>query len=282
MQPAVKGTLVRLENVFDIAGVLTDPTSIVFMLKPPGASAVALTYTYPVGGGEIVRDSLGTFHVDYIPTLPGTYVFSWNASGNMEVTNLSILEVVTADITLVRVPDYLSSADLDARAGAARVDLLFDDDGDSQRDPDVLNAIMCEAEDFAASRMLKSWNRAAITTLAAQDITFRGHVAWVALELASERRAEWLAEDGKGRYWAQYLRAKEHFDMLAKSQISSQGEVKAGANAQSGGTLGPTNDPNRATFTFAPDARAPRGHGGFVIPLLLGLSEVVRAMMHLA
>jgi hypothetical protein len=262
MQPAVVGSLVRLENAFDIGGSPADPTSLIFSIKPPGDGAAVTTYNYPPAG-NIVRDGTGLYHVDYIPAIAGPYVFSWNASGNMEVTNLSILEVVSADITTVRVPDYLTSADLDARAGAARVDLLFDDDGDSQRDPEVMNAIMCEAEDFAASRMLKSWNRTAIATLAAQDITFRGHVAWVALELASERRAEWLAEDGKGRYWAQYLRAKEHFDMLAKSQISSQGEVQAGANAQSGGKLGPTNNPSISTFVFAADRNAPRGHGGF-------------------
>jgi hypothetical protein len=257
---ATVGSLVRLEFRADIEGVLTDPTDLQFSLKVPGESA-PLTYTLPAV--EIVRDSTGVYHFDYVPLVAGPYVYSWNASGNIEVTNLSFLEVVSADIMTVRVPDYLTSADLDARAGAARVDLLFDDDGDSQRDPEVMNAIMCEAEDYAASRMLKSWKRTAIAVLAAQDITFRGHVAWVALELASERRAEWLAEDGKGRYWAQYQRAKEHFDALAKSQISSQGEVTAGANAQSGGKLGPTNDANRATFTFAADARAPRGHGGF-------------------
>jgi hypothetical protein len=262
MQAAIVGSTVRIENFFDIGGAAVDPTTIVFKLKRPD-DPVVITYTWPAGGGQIVRDAQGAFHVDFVPDVPQTWVYSWDASGTIEVTTMGTMEVLNADVSLLRVPAYLTSADLDNRIGAARVDMLFDDDGDSLRDAIPLNAIMVEAEDLAASWMLKGYPIESVVLLGKNDETFRGQVAWVAAELASERRQEFIAEDGKGRYWAQYTRAKEYFTAMSKAQLRSPAETVAGKNAGSGGSLSPTLQTNQPRFIFAPDRGSPTGHGGF-------------------
>lgn len=261
MQAQYVGTLVRITNEFSDSGELIDPTLVTLTLKVPN-QATPVVYTYGIDA-EVMRDEVGVFRFEYEPTVPGTFIYEWFGDGAVNVRQFDFFEVLAGEIQVMRIPDYMTSADLDARAGAATVDMLFDDDGDNQRDPPLVNQILCEAEDFAASMMLKSWNREAIGKLANNDVQFKGHVAWVALQLASERRAVWLSESGEGRYGAQYKRASDHFDRLSKSGLSSQGETTSGANRQSGGSLGPTNIPGKPTFVFAPDSRAPRGHGGF-------------------
>lgn len=261
MQASNVGSLVRIENYFDVDGTPINPTTVVFKLKHPSDGAI-ITYTYGVDA-QVVRDDVGTYHVDYVPDVAGTWVYSWDASGNIEVTALGTIEVLMADVAKLRVPKYLTSADLDARIGAARVDQLFDDDGDGLRDALTVNTILVEAEDLAAASMLKAYPAESVTLLGQNDETFRGQVAWIACELASERRGEFVAEDGKGRYWAQYLRAKEYFGQLAKGQLKPAGEAQAGTNRQAGGAVTPTLVANSPRFIFAPDRYAPNGRGGF-------------------
>jgi hypothetical protein len=260
MKPAVVGSLIRLQGMFDVDGEAIDPESLVLSLRIPGGDT--LTFVYPTAT-EITREEEGVYNFDYVPMTAGTYVYSWNASANLEVTSLGVFEVVT-DSVLTRAPKYMTSADLDARIGAAKVDQLFDDDGDSHRDALVVNTILVEAEDFAAARMLKGgWSQDGVEQFAAHDETYRSMVAWVAIELATERRPEFVAEDGKGRYWAQYIRAKEHFDAISKSKLRSPAEGTVGANKQGGGSLSPMVNPPRPSFVWAPDRHNPNGRGGF-------------------
>lgn len=157
---------------------------------------------------------------------------------------------------------YLTAADLEACVSVETVDRLFHDDNSGVRDVLLMEAVMREAEALADSRMLRGWSEDQITTLANNDPGFRNFAAWVAMELASERRGEFISQDGKGRYWAQYERSIDHFDRLSKSRIHSKGERQAGTNANTGGQTRPTLQTDQPRFIFA-DEPDGTGHGGF-------------------
>lgn len=157
---------------------------------------------------------------------------------------------------------YLTAADLEACVSVETVDRLFHDDNSGVRNMLLMEAVMREAEALADSRMLRSWTVDQITTLALNDAGFRNFAAWVALELATERRGEFISPDGKGRYWAQYERSIDHFDRLSKSKIHSKGEAQAGLNANTGGRARPQLQTGQSRFVFA-DEPDGSGHGGF-------------------
>lgn len=261
MQASRVGSLVRIENLFDVGGVPADPTTVVFRLKSPDTPpTVNLTIVYPTA--PIVRDAAGAYHVDYTPLVPGTWVYSWEGTGTVEVAVLGTLEVLDADIANLRVPKYMTSADLDARITAGTVDMLFDDDGDGVRDAIPLNTILVEAEDLAASYLLSGWSADNIVNIGKTDETFRAQVAWIAAELASERRGMFIGEDGKGRYWQQMQRATKYFDLLSKNRQSTVSQT-SGANLQENANVNPRLGATQDRFVFAPNARSPSGQGGF-------------------
>src|SRR5574341_731113 len=161
-------------------------------------------------------------------------------------------------------PEYLTPGDLEVNIGAGEVTRLSDDDGDGLRDTTTLNQVMAEAEGLAASYLLRGFTTQQILALAANDPYLTSCSAWIACELLSERRGEFIANDGKGRYWAQYERAVGYFDRLAKSQVKSKGEAAAGENKQAGGNIRPKAlDGTNPTFVFAPDRESPTGRGGY-------------------
>ncbi|MCP4674358.1 MAG: hypothetical protein GY854_02335 [Deltaproteobacteria bacterium] len=161
--------------------------------------------------------------------------------------------------------DYLELSDLYALVGPQRVRQYFDDDidGNIADASNAVNSILMAAEAEAASRLLRSWAAVAVVELGNNDRTFKNHVAWVALEYASERRPEFCGEDGKGQFWAQYERAIKYFDHLSKGRQRSVGESVAGVGANTGGRVQPELGSDESRFVFAPDRNAPTGHGGF-------------------
>src|SRR5574341_2274511 len=157
-------------------------------------------------------------------------------------------------------PEYLTPGDLEANIGAGEVTRLSDDDGDGIRDSTTLNQVMAEAEGLAASYLLRGFSAQQILLLAANDPYLTSSSAWIACELLSERRGEFIAPDGKGRYWVQYERAIGYCDRLAKAQIKSKGEAVAGENKLAGGSVRPkTLDGKNPTFVFSPDRESPTG-----------------------
>lgn len=168
-------------------------------------------------------------------------------------------------------PDFLTLTDLYNKVGERRVIELFDDDNDG----DITGAseivayqqVMCEAESILYSRMLRSYtSQDTIVTLAENDEVLRGHVAWVALELASERRSFALGREGRGQYVYQYERALKEFDLLSRGRSRSKGESTAGTSGNVGGTVQPSVPTGAAKFTFADEVGTDgykRRHGGY-------------------
>lgn len=163
--------------------------------------------------------------------------------------------------------DFLAYSDLVARVGDSVALRYFDDDGDGQLssdETDVMTSVLNAAEAKAYSAMMGAWSKAQIILLAENDEYFKQQVAWVACELASERRTEFCAPDGSGAHMVQYNRALQHFSALKKNTARSAGESAAGRAATAGGNISPTPPADTACqYMFAPSKRSPTGHGSF-------------------
>jgi hypothetical protein len=167
-------------------------------------------------------------------------------------------------------PDFLTIRDLYNKVGEKRVIEFFDDDRDGDIDDasEVLayQQIMQEAEAEAYNRMLRSYTDVqTIIDLAAVDPGFVGHVAWVALEFASQRRMFNNAGDGGGAFSKQYDRAIEYFENLSKGRRRSKGEATVGQSGNVGGEVQPAADTgDHFTFATERDSSGNRKvHGGF-------------------
>jgi hypothetical protein len=80
-----RGDLVRSSATFtNSAGTATDPTTVIARVRVPNTNRDAYTtYTYGVGG-DIVKDSTGTYHIDVSCTIAGTYYVRWEGTGAVQ------------------------------------------------------------------------------------------------------------------------------------------------------------------------------------------------------
>lgn len=80
-----KGQLVRTRATFkDAAGALGDPTIVICRFRAPGG--VFTQYSYGVDA-EVVRESLGMFHVDVDAATEGTWSYKWQSTGFLQATD---------------------------------------------------------------------------------------------------------------------------------------------------------------------------------------------------
>lgn len=251
-------------RIFDITGGL--PGTQVFpdsgwedVSAAPGKFDTGSYYAYDNTGAQgwtpDFDANLGTHRIEW------RWKFTVDAQYGTGAEDFEVTEVPGAATA-----DWLTLNDLYSLVGSARVIQLFDDDlsGGLSSESSIVQDALKAAEGEAYSRMLRNWSKTQIEALAGIDIAFRRHVAWVALEFASERRPTFAGEEGKGAFWAQYERAIAHFEALAKSNLRSVGESTAGAGANVGGNLRPTSTAKKSgSFVFAPSEEAPDGYGGF-------------------
>lgn len=177
-------------------------------------------------------------------------------------------------------PDIILLADLSNQVGLNRVIQFFDDDGDgvvADGDPNV-DQILDQAEGQYYSRLLRAYgDKATLILLANNDPIVKGHIIWIACELMSERKQEFVNAEGWGAYQAQYSRSITEINLLSKGAARSIGESVVGQGANTGGTLQPaTNIGTGQQFVFLPSKGTPQGSGGFI--WLLALPDVLRAM----
>lgn len=74
------GTAIRASVVFtDTEGAVNDPeTVVVRWIDPDGAVAAEKTYGVDV---DVVKDSAGHYHNDYVPTADGWWHVQWDGVG---------------------------------------------------------------------------------------------------------------------------------------------------------------------------------------------------------
>ena len=272
---SILGETKRLTVEFQQAGVLFDPNSVIVLIKPP--VAVATT----VGpGAPIVHTGTGLYYLDLVTTEVGSTTVTWvavDAAGNL----LFVPDVV--EVAPVRLmPRAMTSDELDQCVGPLKVDQLFDDAAAGVRDQLLVSQALRRAEDYAMGSLLDAWGEDAVVLVLQNDAVARMHVAWICLELAAERRGEFLGVDGKGPYWSQLVRAEKYLDGISRGRTSSVGEAVGGRNAQVGGSISPTLRENQSRFVFAPDRRNPTGHGGYLWVAAICFELVWRALQHWA
>ena len=74
-----KGDYVRLTGTWrDDANALVDPTTVTLKIQNPDGTITSITYD----SGAVVRDSVGVFHYDFLPSTFGSYVYRWEGTGN--------------------------------------------------------------------------------------------------------------------------------------------------------------------------------------------------------
>lgn len=168
-------------------------------------------------------------------------------------------------------PDFLTLDDLYNRVGVRRVIELFDDDnsGTITAASEILayQSAMCEAESILYSRLLRAYaDKASIVLLAQNDDIIKGHCAWIALEIASERRSFAVGREGRGAFVFQYERALQEFDLLSRGRSRSKGEAVAGTSGNVGGVVQPTLQTGASRFVFADEIGTDgmkKEHGGY-------------------
>lgn len=73
------GDVTRISVVFkNLAGTVVDPTVVKISIKLP--TDVVLEYTYLIGA-EVIKDSTGTYHMDYPITIDGMHYYKWTGTG---------------------------------------------------------------------------------------------------------------------------------------------------------------------------------------------------------
>jgi len=176
--------------------------------------------------------------------------------------------------------------DLYSRVPANVINGYFNDSGlnNISETDQIVQDVLMAAEGELYSRMLRAYpgdTTGALKSLVLNDPALKMHLAWVACELACERRPEFTDAEGFGAYKAQYMRAIAYFENLSKGLIRSRGEQVAGKGRNTGGDYQP-NEQGEGEFTFAPSRNNPGGHGGFIIPLLFTFEIVNQLMVRLA
>jgi hypothetical protein len=73
------GQAVRLTAAFiTAAGIAGDPTTVTFkegvMTAAPPPDPTATSHVFGVDAA-VIKDSVGNYHFDYVPTLPGVYTY---------------------------------------------------------------------------------------------------------------------------------------------------------------------------------------------------------------
>lgn len=87
-----KGQKVRCKAVFTVDEVLTDPTTVTFLVKAPGIEAV--TYVYGIDG-EVVRDGVGAYHVDVVGNSQHLWRYRFEGAGACEAVEESAFRIRT-------------------------------------------------------------------------------------------------------------------------------------------------------------------------------------------
>jgi hypothetical protein len=80
-------TMVRIAANFNtIGGILIDPSSFTMKIRLPDNTITDLS-------ASVVRDSIGSYYVDYIPITIGNFTYEWIGTGNMQISKLGQFEV---------------------------------------------------------------------------------------------------------------------------------------------------------------------------------------------
>ena len=84
------GDLVTLTATIKVRNVLTDPSTITFDILRPDAVVETFEYGTDV---EVIRDSLGVYHMDYTPSQYGRHIWKVSGTGNAQAVEEKYFDV---------------------------------------------------------------------------------------------------------------------------------------------------------------------------------------------
>ena len=85
------GALVPIRATFtNLAGAVTDPTTVTFRAKAPDETVTAYVY---LTAAQVVKESTGIFRFDLACSLPGTYWVRWEGTGAVAATGETAIDV---------------------------------------------------------------------------------------------------------------------------------------------------------------------------------------------
>ena len=70
-----------------VGGAFVDPTTVTLYMKTPDGVITNIS-------SSIVKDSVGNYHADYLPTQFGIFTYQWLGSGVVEVCDIRQFQVV--------------------------------------------------------------------------------------------------------------------------------------------------------------------------------------------
>jgi hypothetical protein len=77
------GQKVRLQGIFKVLGVNTDPTTITLKIKSP--AGVSTTYTFALG--TVTRSDTGIYYKDLSINASGAWHYNWTGTGLVEAAD---------------------------------------------------------------------------------------------------------------------------------------------------------------------------------------------------
>lgn len=83
MNDYTAGNLIRITVAFTavLNTALIDPTTVILNLKSPDGTVQSLQ-------GAIVKDAVGQYHADVLPTQVGLHIYEWEGTGVVQVASL--------------------------------------------------------------------------------------------------------------------------------------------------------------------------------------------------
>jgi hypothetical protein len=83
MNQYTEGTLLRLTaQITTVTGVLTDATTITARVQQPDGVILDIS-------AEVIHDSIGNYHVDYLTEQVGLHQYMFHAEGNAQVSQVN-------------------------------------------------------------------------------------------------------------------------------------------------------------------------------------------------
>ena len=75
------GDITRLTVTFkNLAGTVVDPTTVKIQIKLPESTVVEYIYLIDA---EIIKDSVGIYHIDFLITQGGIHYYKWSGTGSV-------------------------------------------------------------------------------------------------------------------------------------------------------------------------------------------------------
>lgn len=89
------GSLIRFSVKFTtLTGALVDPTEVILSVQIFPDAVVDLT----LSNGDVIRDSAGMYHCDYLPLAAGNGCYAWEGTGQAEASTQNVPIQITANL----------------------------------------------------------------------------------------------------------------------------------------------------------------------------------------